>query len=276
MVKSGPVRGTAVAITGGARGIGRATAEAFLAAGAKVAIGDVSLAAETAAELGIVGLPLDVTDAASFTAFLDAAESALGPLGVLVNNAGIMPTGPFLDEDDAMTDRVLDINLRGVLTGSKLAGARFAERGRGHIVNVASLMGAFGTPELATYCASKFAVVGFSEAFGQEVAGAGVEVAAVLPGVVRTELASGTEYPKWADRFIAVDPAEVATAIVAAVGSGRRQIALPGFLYTVARLVPPRMRRGSTFLRFDPAARAAYHRRIGGPADRATPDSPGT
>lgn len=262
--------GRVVAITGGARGIGRATAAAFVAAGARVAIGDLDaeLVATVAAELGtgVVGLPLDVTERASFAAFLDAAEIKLGPLDVLVNNAGIMPSGAFLDEDDAMTDRVLDINLRGVLTGCKLAGARFALRGKGHIVNVASLLGASATPELATYCATKAAVIGFSEAFGQEVAAAGVGVTTVLPGVVRTELATGTNYPSWADRFIAVEPADVAAAIVAAVGSSRGIVALPRFLHTLARLsafIPPRV-RGAAFVRFDHEERAAYHRRISG------------
>jgi NAD(P)-dependent dehydrogenase (short-subunit alcohol dehydrogenase family) len=260
-----------VAITGGARGIGRATAEAFVAAGAHVAIGDVELAAETAAELGtqVVGLPLDVTDRASFARFLDAAADELGPLDVLVNNAGIMPSGAFLDEDDAMTDRVIDINLRGVLTGCKLAGGRFAARGRGHIVNVASLLGASATPELATYCATKSAVLAFSEAFGQEVAAFGVGVTTILPGVVRTELATGTHYPRWADRFVAVNPADVAAAVVAAVGGSRRVVALPRFLYTLARMsafIPPRVRGGTEFLRLDHEERAAYHRRIGGGA----------
>jgi NAD(P)-dependent dehydrogenase (short-subunit alcohol dehydrogenase family) len=268
MARFGP--GAVVAVTGGARGIGRATASAFVAAGAHVAIGDLDSFAENAAELGsgAVGLPLDVTDRTSFRAFLDSAESELGPLDVLVNNAGIMPSGPFLDEDDAMTDRVLDINLRGVLIGCKLAGTRFAARGRGHIVNVASLMGAFAAPDLATYGATKSAVLGFSEAFGQEVLSAGVGVTTVLPGVVRTELAAGTNYPKWADRFIAVEPADVAAAIVASVGSGRRTVALPRFLYTMARLsalAPPSFRaRGNEFVRLDHEARAAYHRRISG------------
>src|SRR5712672_1898936 len=96
--------GDTAAITGAARGIGRATAEAFLRQGMKVAIGDVDVAAaqKTASELGpsAVALPLDVTDRASFAAFLDEAERQLGPLDVLVNNAGIMQIGPFLDEDD--------------------------------------------------------------------------------------------------------------------------------------------------------------------------------
>src|SRR5471030_2505439 len=96
--------GETAAITGAARGIGRATAEAFLRQGMKVAIGDVDLAAaqQTAAELGpsAVALALDVTDRASFSSFLDATEAQLGPVDVLVNNAGIMPVGRFIDEDD--------------------------------------------------------------------------------------------------------------------------------------------------------------------------------
>lgn len=113
--------GRVVAITGGARGIGMATGAAFLRAGARVALGDIdaALVEKTAAELrestgGVVcGLPLDVTDRTSFSSFLDAAEDRLGPLDVLVNNAGIMPTGSFTAEADAMTDRIVAINLCG-------------------------------------------------------------------------------------------------------------------------------------------------------------------
>ena len=99
------LNGQVVAITGGARGIGRATAAALIAQGARVGIGDIDapLAEKTATELGggTIGLPLDVTDRTSFTAFLDEVERQLGPLDVLVNNAGIMPIGPFVEETDA-------------------------------------------------------------------------------------------------------------------------------------------------------------------------------
>jgi NAD(P)-dependent dehydrogenase (short-subunit alcohol dehydrogenase family) len=109
------IRGNVVAITGGARGIGTATGEAFLRAGARVALGDIDtvLVEKTAGELAeltggaVCGLALDVTSRTAFAAFLDNVEAAMGPLDVLVNNAGIMPTGLFLDEDDAMTDRML-------------------------------------------------------------------------------------------------------------------------------------------------------------------------
>src|SRR5687768_12012058 len=113
--------GQVAAITGGARGIGRATAEAFIRQGMKVAIGDLDLdeAQRTADQLGAgtVAFRLDVTDRDSFEQFLDAAENALGPVDVLVNNAGIMPIGLFEDEDDASTIRQVDINVHGVVTG---------------------------------------------------------------------------------------------------------------------------------------------------------------
>src|ERR1700716_1073136 len=134
--------GESAAITGAARGIGRSTAEAFLRQGMKVAIGDVDVEAaqKTASELGpsAVALPLDVTDRASFSAFLDEAERQLGPVDVLVNNAGIMQVGRFIDEDDVTARRMIDINLHGVILGTKLALARMIPRDRGCIVNISS------------------------------------------------------------------------------------------------------------------------------------------
>src|SRR5262249_22471733 len=101
--------GQVVAITGGARGIGRATAAALIAPGARVRIGAIAqpMAEKTASELGAgtIGLPLDVTDRESFAAFLDETERQLGPLDVLVNNAGIMPVGPFVTESDGAAER---------------------------------------------------------------------------------------------------------------------------------------------------------------------------
>ena len=165
--------GKVVAITGGARGIGRATAAALIAQGARVAIGDIDapLAEQTASELGsgTVGLPLDVTNRESFDGFLTEVENRLGPLDVVINNAGIMPIGPFVDETDATAQRMVDINLHGVIYGSKLALERFMPRGRGHLVNIASVAGKGGFPGGATYCATKHAVVGLSEAIRAEV-----------------------------------------------------------------------------------------------------------
>ena len=158
------IHGKVVAITGGARGIGKATAEALARKGARVAIGDLDadLAAQTADGLAgeAIGLELDVTKRESFADFLAQVEERLGPLDVIINNAGIMPLGDFVDEDDATAHRMIDINLHGVIYGMKLALPGMLRRNTGHIVNIASQAGKAGFPGGATYCATKHAVVG--------------------------------------------------------------------------------------------------------------------
>ena len=222
--------GQNAAITGAARGIGRATARAFLDVGMKVAIGDVDLPAaeQTAAELGprTVALPLDVTERDSFTRFLDAAEEQLGPLDVLVNNAGIMPLGRFIDEEDLVTKRMIDINLHGVILGTKLALARMVSRDRGHIVNIASQAGKFGAPGGATYSATKHAVVGLSEAVRRELhmMGAHIDLSYVMPYVVNTELGGGLGAARGLRNL---EPSEVADAIVEALEHGIVEVWVP-------------------------------------------------
>jgi NAD(P)-dependent dehydrogenase (short-subunit alcohol dehydrogenase family) len=129
-----------VAITGAARGIGLATAQALVARGARVAIGDLDGAAAEAAAADLpgeaAGFELDVTDEASFASFLDSAADRLGPLDVLVNNAGIMFVGPLEDAGYRGASKVIDVNVKGVITGMHLAIPRL--RRGGHIVNVVS------------------------------------------------------------------------------------------------------------------------------------------
>jgi NADP-dependent 3-hydroxy acid dehydrogenase YdfG len=266
--------GKVVAITGGARGIGRATAAALIAQGARVAIGDIdaALVRSTAQELGgtTIGLPLDVTDRVSFEAFLSAAEEQLGPLDVLINNAGIMPIGPFVQESDATTQRLVDINLTGVILGSKLALERFIPRRRGHLVNIASSAGKSGIPGGATYSATKHAVVGLSEAIRQEVRKTGIDVSIVMPVVVKTELGSGLTGVRGFDR---VQPEDVADAIVEALQTGRVNVYVPRTVASVVALqaLLPRgiadrigelMRIDKVLTQPDPVARAAYARRM--------------
>src|SRR4051794_2018357 len=142
--------GKVVVITGGGRGIGAATAKALVARGARVAIGDVDLATaeRTAAELGggTIARFLDVTDRPGFTAFLDEVEAELGPLDVLVNNAGIMQLSAVEDESDGAAVRQLELNLHGVIHGTKEAVRRMKPRGTGHVVNIASVAGKGGFP----------------------------------------------------------------------------------------------------------------------------------
>ncbi len=220
--------GQVIAITGGARGIGRATATTLVREGAKVAIGDLdhSAAEQTASEIGggTIGLPLDVTDRASFEAFLDAVEAKLGPVDVLINNAGIMLLGDFFEEESELARRQIEINLWGVWIGSQLAGRRFRRRGRGHLVNVASMAGKSGFPGAATYCATKHAVVGLSESIRGELKDSGVEISCVMPSIVNTELASGLGEARFVKN---VDPQDVANEITSALKEPRFDVFVP-------------------------------------------------
>lgn len=222
--------GQTAAITGAARGIGKATAQALLRHGMKVAIGDVDIAAatQTAAELGpsTVALPLDVTDRKSFETFFERAEEQLGPVDVLVNNAGIMQLGRFVDEDDLTTKRMVDINIHGVILGTKLALERMVARDRGHIVNISSQAGKFGAPGGATYSATKHAVVGLTEAVRGELRlmNANVEVSYVMPFVVDTELGSGLGEARGMKNL---QPTDVADAIVEALQYGAVDVWVP-------------------------------------------------
>src|ERR1700733_10297736 len=224
------IAGQNAAITGAARGIGPATAQAFLAAGMRVASGDVDLASaeRTASELGprTVALPLDVTDRDSFAHFLDTSEEQLGPLDVLVNNAGIMPVGRFLDEDDLSAQRTVDINLHGVILGMKLGLARMIPRDRGHIVNIASQAGKQGTAGIATYSATKHAVVGLTESVRGELRlmGAHIDLSYVMPYIVNTELGGGLGHAGGCSN---VEPSEVADAIVEALQHGTVEVWVP-------------------------------------------------
>jgi NAD(P)-dependent dehydrogenase (short-subunit alcohol dehydrogenase family) len=239
--------GKVVAITGGARGIGKATATALVRKGCRVAIGDLdlALAEETAAGLGggTIALPLDVTDRGSFAAFLDAAERELGPLDVVINNAGIMPVTPFAEESDDSLKRQLDINIYGVIVGMQLAIARFQPRGHGHIVNLASQAGKGGFPGIATYSGTKHAVVGISEAARAELRGSGVEIACVMPTVVNTELTAGV-----GQRLIKpVEAEDVANEIVDALEVPRFDVWVPrenGAFFKIVSLLPRGAREG--------------------------------
>jgi NADP-dependent 3-hydroxy acid dehydrogenase YdfG len=262
-----------VAITGGARGIGKATAKAVVQKGAKVAIGDLDeqLAKAAAEELETeaVGLALDVTQRESFARFLDQVSERLGPIDVLINNAGIMPIGSFVDEDDATARRMIDINIHGVIYGMKLAIPRMRERGSGHIVNMASQAGKAGLPGGATYCATKHAVVGLSEAVRAELHDTGVEVSVVMPAVVDTELGKGLPDVRGVKKLV---PEEVADAIVKALQFPKFDVWVPASSAVIDKLLHPLPRRArEAIARFmkadkvlaepDRAERAAYEER---------------
>jgi short-subunit dehydrogenase len=201
-----------------------------VAQGARVAIGDLDLetAEATAAQLGggTIAKRLDVTDRAGFTAFLDEVEAELGPLDVLINNAGIMPVTLADEETDASIDRQIALNLTAVIHGTREATRRFKPRGAGHIVNIASIAGKGGFPGVATYCATKHGGVGYSESTRFELRGTGIDVSCVMPGIVRTELTSGVEDA----RFVkSLTPEQVAAAIVGALQKPHFDVFVPAY-----------------------------------------------
>jgi len=270
------ISGRVVAITGGARGIGLAIGRSVARRGARVALGDVDGdAAEGAAQElggGAAGLQVDVTDPDSFERFLDAARDRLGPLDVLVNNAGVMIVGPFADADVAAAARVMDVNVDGVINGTRLAIPRLRGNGGGQIVNVISGAAWVAPPALATYAASKHAVKGFSDAVREELRGDRIELTAVYPNLVRTELAVGTK-PARGGRWI--DPEEVGEAVAGAIERPRDEVFVPRWLAGVLRFqsaLPPRGRDAlgrafgldKLYTGVDPATRADYERRLRG------------
>lgn len=233
--------GKVVAVTGGARGIGLATAAALSRLGASVAIGDIDEVTlkESAADLGLTAYSrLDVTDVESFETFLDNVENVLGPIDVLINNAGIMPVGRLVEEPTAVTRRIIDINIFGVITGSKLAAQRMVPRGKGHIINVASLAGETYTAGLATYCASKYAVVGFTDAARIEHRNTGVDFSIVMPSFVNTELTAGTHGIPGVKN---AEPEDIAAGIIRLISKPKSRVRitkLAGALTVSQKFVP--------------------------------------
>ncbi|HZC91912.1 MAG TPA: SDR family oxidoreductase [Mycobacterium sp.] len=236
--------GKIVAITGGARGIGLATAAVLQSLGANVAIGDVdeSAAEDTGGRLGL-GLcrGLDVTDRQSFIDFLDSVEQGLGPLDVLVNNAGVIAVGSAVDETDAITKRVLDVNVFGVILGTKLAAQRMLARGRGHVINIASLGSVTPTAGVATYCATKHAVLGYTDTVRMENRGSGVHFSAILPTLTNTEMIAGVGRAKGVKT---AEPEDVARAVAGVIIKPKPRVFVPHsleLLVATQRLMPQRV-----------------------------------
>ena len=207
-----------VLVTGGARGIGRGIAQSFLEAGHAVMIADLALGpdregdsdwtyelasrsemARTVEELAPLGdiraTPLDVTDAGSCEAAVAATVDAFGRLDVLVNNAGVVDSGPLETFSEERWDKIFDVNVKGVFLMTRAAAERLRASDDAAIVNTASIAGKRGAPSLAAYCGSKWAVVGITQSFALELAGDGIRVNALCPGVVGTAM--------WSDHLMA-------------------------------------------------------------------------
>jgi NADP-dependent 3-hydroxy acid dehydrogenase YdfG len=259
-------------VTGGARGIGRATAIALAARGATVWIGDLDgdEAARTAREIGVKATHLDVTDASSVAAFHRAA-SADGPVAMLVNNAGIQHMGPFVEQRLAAYHQEVAVNLGGVINGMHEFLPDMLARNHGHIVNVASMAAKVTTPGMSVYCATKYAVAALSRAVRAEIADTDVTITTVMPTAVHTELTAGVTL----DLLPTRQPEQIATVIADTAGHPGHEVTVPRWLmpFGIVEEAAPealmqRIKRLATRNQppghYDEAKRRAYLDRIGG------------
>jgi short-subunit dehydrogenase len=244
-----------VLVTGASRGIGRAVAVAAASRGARV-----GLVARSVDDLGAVGEEVERSGGRATIAVADLARRAetqqayatvhaeLGPVDVLVNNAGIGSWGPFVEVAEEDADRVLALNLVAVLDLTRLVLPEMIRRRRGHVVNIGSVAGRLGVPFESVYSTTKFGLVGFTEALAVEVAPFGVEVSMVNPGPVATAFGARSGWPSATPRWPrAVAPERVADAVVAAVERGGLERVVPRWLrlaHAVRTLVPVAYRTG--------------------------------
>jgi NAD(P)-dependent dehydrogenase (short-subunit alcohol dehydrogenase family) len=182
-------------VTGASRGIGRASSLALAKRDIAVALAARSGEALAAVqkeilELGgqALSIPVDVSDEAQVALLVEKSARELGPIDLLVNNAGTVERRPVVEMDAAAWDRVLDVNLKGAFLCARAVLPSMIERGRGRIVNVSSISGKLGTPLLSAYCASKWGLLGFTLAAAEELKPQGIQLFSVCPGSVRTEM----------------------------------------------------------------------------------------
>lgn len=183
-------------VTGAARGIGLALAEALLAAGARVVLSDVDRASLDAAVQRLDspvarGFAADVTSARDLATLAADAAAAFGPIDLWINNAGLARHRRIVDYTEAEIDLMLDVNLKGTILGSQAALRAMAPQRRGHIVNIISTASLRGIPTETVYCAAKWGARGFTQGLREEAAPLGVRVTALLPG--------GVDTPFWQD-----------------------------------------------------------------------------
>jgi len=242
------IEGASALVTGASSGIGAALADALARAGATVAL--VARRADALATVAArlpagraEGFPCDVRDEAGVARTVAAVERRFGPIDLLVNNAGIGRYLPFLETAPEESAAILETNLHGALALTRAVLPGMLARGRGHVVNVASIAGRIGSRNHTIYCASKFALAGFSESLAQELEGTGVGVTLVNPGIIATgffDHASFESFPSGA-RARAIAPARVADAIVRAVERELAEVTVPAHyrLGTILKTVAP-------------------------------------
>jgi 3-oxoacyl-[acyl-carrier protein] reductase len=186
--------GQVVLITGGSRGIGYATAEAFLKQGARVAICATdkdrlrNALDQLEAHGDVAGWPTDVSDYSAVTKLVELTLERFGRIDVLVNNAARLAVGNFAEQDQAKIDEVINVNIKGTLYATHAVLPHMLKRGSGCVINISSLLGTFGMARVAPYCASKFALVGFTQALNHEVKDAGVRVYGMTLSMSATDM----------------------------------------------------------------------------------------
>lgn len=187
--------GKTALITGGARGIGRAFAAAYIAEGARVAIADIDpRVEETAQEVGAVPIRMDVTDQSSIETGVTGAVAALGRIDILINNAAIFTAAPIAEITRADYDRAFAVNVSGTLFTMQAVARHMISAGiRGRIINMASQAGRRGEPLVAVYCATKAAVISLTQSAGLNLISHGINVNAIAPGVVDGEHWDGVD-----------------------------------------------------------------------------------
>jgi NAD(P)-dependent dehydrogenase (short-subunit alcohol dehydrogenase family) len=190
-------------VTGGASGIGRALAEELVRRGCEVVLADlqIELAEEVASEIRVAGgkaeaLELDVTDFPAVEHLVQETVERTGRLDYMFNNAGIGIGGDVSLHSIEDWDRIVDVNLRGVIHGVQAAYRIMLSQGFGHIVNTASMAGLMPSPGTVSYASTKYAVVGLSKSLRPEAALAGIRVSVLCPGVIRTPILEGGKYGK--------------------------------------------------------------------------------
>ena len=190
-----PLSGQRAIVTGASRGIGRELALTLASAGADVALGArdervLGEARAAVAELGVraVANTLDVSSASSITEFVDSAVEQLGGLDIVVNNAGVLTPGALLDDGDQPWRTALDVNVLGTVRMTEAAGRHLTAQGHGKVVNIASNFAFKGVAQHGAYCASKAAIVSFTRSLAVEWARYGVQVNAIAPGFIATDL----------------------------------------------------------------------------------------
>lgn len=185
------IDGSVTLITGGGTGIGAAVAQVFAEAGSRVVVAGRSREPleAIARAVGGVAIPVDVCDAQAVDALFDEVQDRFGRIDTLVNNAGQSgPIGPLVDIDLDAWRTCVEVNLFGAMHCMRSAARIMSAQGKGSIINMSSLMGLKGQPMRTAYCATKFALIGMTEALAQEVGSAGVRVNALCPGAVNGEL----------------------------------------------------------------------------------------